>query len=145
MFCPKCGNELSDVAAFCNKCGYAVKEGNSSENKKKNIEEKQKKGVMWGILLLAVCIFGSVGIFLLYQWKYIDKIYVDDKLCHKIIYDFHGNVVKEIDYDTEGNIQELYEYKYVYDGQGNIIKETKYDSEMNLLGAYEYEYGSQGN
>ena len=31
------------------------------------------------------------------NWKYIDKIYVDDKLCHKIIYDFHGNMVKEIE------------------------------------------------
>ena len=32
MFCPKCGTQLAETAAFCSKCGQAVKQGNAGSS-----------------------------------------------------------------------------------------------------------------
>ena len=68
MFCPKCGSNLPDEAIFCSKCGYAVKERN--DGGKKPVEKNGHRRI---ILLLVVGIFLAVGIFLIYQWKCVDK------------------------------------------------------------------------
>lgn len=46
MYCGKCGNEISEKAKFCPKCGYKIEENNSEpkiEIKKRKVEESSKK------------------------------------------------------------------------------------------------------
>ena len=63
MFCPKCGNKVSDIAKFCGKCGYKF-EKRLDESLTKN--SKIKKIV---ITVLACCI--CVGLFI-YWGEYYD-------------------------------------------------------------------------
>ena len=56
MFCPKCGKEVNQAAAFCDNCGMGLQTGN-------NVNIQQKKvnpaNVVLGILMF---ILGIVGI-----------------------------------------------------------------------------------
>ena len=35
MYCGKCGNEISEKAKFCPKCGYKIEENNSELKSKR--------------------------------------------------------------------------------------------------------------
>lgn len=55
-------------------------------------------------------------------------------------YDQRGNLVNEIDYDSEGKVQE--ELKYEYNTLNQKVKETDYDSNGKVQEERKYEYNT---
>ena len=89
MFCPKCGNKVSDIAKFCGKCGYKF-EKRPDELLAKSL--KIKKVV---ITVLACCI--CVGLFIYWgeyydhepDWEY--ELYGNGELLKASITSYDGN------------------------------------------------------
>lgn len=55
MYCPNCGNEISDADAFCQSCGYSVEIG--SKAKKQIAFNKKSIFILLGIIAVVVLIF----------------------------------------------------------------------------------------
>lgn len=62
--------------------------------------------------------------------------------CRKMEYDVLGQVIKETEYDVNGEIESVTLYKW--DSVGNPLSEMRYDASGNLLFGEEYEYHSNG-
>lgn len=75
MFCDKCGTQLPDTASFCNKCGNTIKKREDvvqySAPKMDNKKQKTggKKGVIIGILIVAVLLIAGMAVMILSKNK----------------------------------------------------------------------------
>lgn len=72
MYCKKCGQQISEGAAFCGNCGTPVGTKNPNDEAERSKKEKGGRGV-WGILLLFLFILlcaGAGGWFFLYKSNY---------------------------------------------------------------------------
>lgn len=58
-------------------------------------------------------------------------------------YDQHGNLVDEIDYDSDGKVQE--ELKYEYNSQNQKVKEIHFTPDGKIDEMTTYEYDEKGN
>lgn len=59
MFCPNCGEQISEHAEICPKCGVRVKNNTSSGEDKPN----------WVINILSFCCIPLLGIIMYFVWK----------------------------------------------------------------------------
>ncbi len=66
--CPECGNEVSDKAAMCPKCGYKISIVQENE-KQPTVSKQSKKGRFVIAALLAICIIIALSVFILHQNK----------------------------------------------------------------------------
>ena len=60
-------------------------------------------------------------------------------------YDSLNNVIKETNFDGDGNITGWTEYTYEYDSSNNIIRKNVFNGDGSSKGYYEYEYDSRNN
>ena len=69
MFCPKCGNSLSDTAMFCSNCGHKFEKS----GKKQIMSPKKKKIVISALVCLCVLIlvYFSLVHILQSKWNYV--------------------------------------------------------------------------
>ena len=58
-------------------------------------------------------------------------------------YDQHGNLVDEIDYDSDGKMKE--EFKYEYNSQNQKVKEIHFSEDGKTDEISTYEYDAKGN
>jgi YD repeat-containing protein len=58
-------------------------------------------------------------------------------------YDEKGNIIDEIDYDSDGRIKE--EIKYEYSSRNEKIKETRLSADGKIVEISMYEYDTRGN
>lgn len=91
MFCVKCGNQLSDEAVFCNKCGKKVEKqirakfGEKQFVEQKATKSKKKKWLLWCIPVvviaaLVVCYF-AFNLCFFHEWT--DATCTASKTCIK--------------------------------------------------------------
>ena len=71
MFCRQCGNQLSDGAKFCAKCGYKVQETVAEEKPK-------KKSKVWLWILLIILVLGLGATATVLYLRYAESIEEDD-------------------------------------------------------------------
>jgi uncharacterized membrane protein YvbJ len=70
MYCPKCGTQNPDIAAFCSKCGTDLQRisnsGPSASYYNQPFNASDKAGIGWMILSFLLPI---VGLILYFVWK----------------------------------------------------------------------------
>jgi len=143
MFCNKCGNGISNQAAFCSKCGEKT---NLPINKKNPIKK---------ILLLTVplVIVLAVGLILLLHNKLNDDIeegigaslFAESDEAKGQITSGEGIIKTSeiITYDGEGKIK--YSDRLEYDRNGNMIAYHEHDKSGYLVLSHYFEYDEKGN
>ena len=96
MYCPNCGNELSDLAKICPNCGHPIKE----EEDLSNVSPKSRlaaallcfflgwigahrfyvgrpvSAILMCITLIVLGLFFGVGVLIVYIWAIIDCILI---------------------------------------------------------------------
>lgn len=91
-----------------------------------------------------------------WEYEYDDDVNPTREICYETrddevkywieyrdVYDAAGNLIKRVDYDYEGNIEDVFEY--TYDESGNLLQYMHNAVEYNASGVIEYEYDSAGN
>ncbi len=79
MFCPKCGKENVDTAAFCIACGNKISQDNSTVQEKVEVQEKPTKVKLPGLILAFVLgliafltqIISIIFLVIMENWKVI--------------------------------------------------------------------------
>lgn len=59
MYCPHCGEQISELSEICPKCGGRVKESLTAEEDKSNI----------AVNILSLCCIPILGIIMFFVWK----------------------------------------------------------------------------
>lgn len=91
MFCGQCGNQISDTAKFCNKCGWKIPQNENAgevvvtapeaETKEaveaKETKRKSKKGLVWLIIVLLILALGGTATVL--YLKYAESVEEEDE------------------------------------------------------------------
>lgn len=105
MFCPNCGNQISDDAVFCPNCGFR-KDGQGSNNNA--TPNNQKRTFNIGKIIVIVFVLGIVFVLFKFVLPSIMNLFE----TAKILQDEHGN---EYYQDKEGNV--LFNQWVVYKGK----------------------------
>lgn len=61
IMCPECGNEVSDKAASCPKCGYLINKVTEEERESVRVKRKSRSFLTFGGILFIVSMIFGIG------------------------------------------------------------------------------------
>ncbi|WP_125567191.1 zinc-ribbon domain-containing protein [Companilactobacillus insicii] len=153
-YCPKCGTQLADSAAFCTKCGYKFKISeeehrsttlNDNPNKLSNNQpisvsnKKSNHGTLWGIIMLLTLIIVTSFAVWSQTPSYRDMHTSDkEKVSELITWSNKHDIILGVDVSIDGsdiildprddsNFANYYHYYLYYDDTDDSDKELKHE------------------
>lgn len=134
MFCPQCGTQNTEIAAFCQRCGYPLQEQTAMKKHEKMKKPKRKRHWIVATLcaLVILVVFGSIAsiAYVYYTSPIVQMAYGSTKTLAADSFSFTLTLDTDASYEAE--MPELVENYLSSLESGSLATQTIADGDLEL-------------